>query len=218
MFNCSDTARFMFSDGRLLTVPENAIAFLPEGSNYTVLDTENSGNSYAINFTLVQKMDLEPFFIQTKDSKAFLDIFKKAEKAWTAKKSGYVLKCKSLLYQILYMLQKENMVNYTDSSKRDLIRPAVTYMHEHYTSEPLKVTRLAEMCGISPEYFRNIFQNVYGSSPIKYINRLKMEHARELLSSGMYSVTEAAALSGYSDLSHFCREFKKIYGIKPTEY
>ncbi len=218
MFNCSNSARFAFSDGKMLNVPENAIAFLPEGSSYTVLDTENSGNTYAINFTLMQNLHFEPFFIQTKDSKAFLDLFKKTEKEWTTKNSGYILKCKSLLYSILYKMQKEYQANYADSGKHELIRPAIAYLHEHYTTEALKVAQLAEMCGISPEYFRNIFQNFYGSSPIKYINRLKMEHARELLSSGLYTVTEAATLSGYNDLSHFSREFKKTYGVKPTEY
>jgi AraC-like DNA-binding protein len=116
------------------------------------------------------------------------------------------------------MMQKENLVNYADSGKRELIQPAVSYIHERYTTETLKVTQLAAMCGISPEYFRSIFQSFYGVPPVKYINRLKMEHASELLSSGMYSVTEAATLSGYNDLSHFSREFKKTYGIKPTDF
>lgn len=218
MFNCNDPVLFIFSDGKRMTVPTNAIILLPQGSDYTVNDAEHSGNSYAINFTLMQETHFDPFFVQTKDSKAFLDLFKKMEKAWTAKKPGYILKCKSLLYSILYMMQKENFANYANSDKRKLIQPAVSYMHEHYTAEPLKVVQLAAMCGITPEYFRSIFQSFYGVSPIKYINRLKMEHASELLSSGMYSVTEAATLSGYNDLSHFSREFKKIYGVKPTEY
>jgi AraC-like DNA-binding protein len=115
-------------------------------------------------------------------------------------------------------MQKEYQTGYADSSKFELIQPAITYLHDHYTTEPLKITRLAEMCHISPEYFRSIFQRIYGSSPIKYINRLKIQHASELLTSGMYTVTEAATLSGYNDLSHFSREFKKVYGVTPTEY
>lgn len=218
MFNCNDPVTFIFSNGKRLIAPTNSIVFLPKGSVYTVVDPEKSGNSYAINFTLIHEEQFDPFFIQARDSKAFLDLFKKAEKSWTSKKPGYILKCKSLLYSILYLMQKENNVTYTSSDKRELIQPAVAYMHEHYTSEPLRIVQLADMCGISPEYFRSIFQSFYGVSPIKYINRLKMQHASELLSSGMYSVTEAATLSGYNDLSHFSREFKKTFGVKPTEY
>ena len=218
VFNCNPCTHFVFENGKRLDVPENAIAFLPKGSNYTVLDAENSGNSYAINFTLAHDIDTKPFVLTIKDTKAVLELFKKAEKAWSAKHSGYTLKCKSILYAILYEMQREYTMSYTNSSKTELIQPAIAYLHEHYTTESIKISQLAEMCHISPEYFRSIFQRIYGSSPIKYINRLKIQHAAELLTSGMYTVTEAATLSGYNDLSHFSREFKKIYGVKPTEY
>lgn len=74
------------------------------------------------------------------------------------------------------------------------------------------------MCGITPEYFRKIFKAYYGVSPLKYINALKITHAKELLDSGMYSVTEAALRSGYTDLSYFSREFKKETGNSPKYY
>ena len=74
------------------------------------------------------------------------------------------------------------------------------------------------MCGITPEYFRKLFCGFYGVSPIKYINALKLSRAEELLASQMYSVTEAAEMSGYTDMSHFSREFKKHTGMSPTEF
>jgi AraC-like DNA-binding protein len=74
------------------------------------------------------------------------------------------------------------------------------------------------MCGITPEYFRKIFKSFYGSSPLIYINNLKITRAKELFESGMYSVSEVAAHSGYSDISYFSREFKSATGLSPTEY
>ena len=74
------------------------------------------------------------------------------------------------------------------------------------------------MCGITPEYFRKLFKSFYGISPLKYINNLKITHAKELLASGMYSVTEAALQSGYIDMSYFSREFKKASGNSPKYY
>ncbi|MBQ9915438.1 MAG: helix-turn-helix transcriptional regulator, partial [Clostridia bacterium] len=77
---------------------------------------------------------------------------------------------------------------------------------------------LAALCHITPEYFRKIFKSIYGTSPLSYINNLKITRAKELLSSRMYSVCEAATEAGYRDMSHFCREFKKATGQSPGEY
>ena len=79
-------------------------------------------------------------------------------------------------------------------------------------------SRLSRMCGITPEYFRRIFAGVYGISPKRYIENLKLTRAKELLQSGMYSVTEAATLSGYTDMSHFSRCFKKYTGVAPKNF
>jgi AraC-like DNA-binding protein len=74
------------------------------------------------------------------------------------------------------------------------------------------------MCGISEDYFRKIFKNTFEISPRKYINDMKISYAKELITSGMYTVTEAAELSGYTDMSYFSREFKKAFGICPADY
>lgn len=66
------------------------------------------------------------------------------------------------------------------------------------------------MCKITPEYFRKIFVQIYGTSPVKYISNLKLNRAKELLSSGIYTITDAAYNSGFNDSSYFSREFKKI--------
>ncbi len=73
------------------------------------------------------------------------------------------------------------------------------------------------MCNITPEYFRKIFSSVYGSSPAKYIINLKLERSRELLSSGLYTVTEAMLLSGYTDAAYFSHQFKNKYGYSPQK-
>ena len=112
-------------------------------------------------------------------------------------------------------MQQEYFLNYVSKSKKDIIMPALKHIHENYTSEPLRIAALSQLCSITPEYFRSIFKSIYGISPKSYINNLKISRAKELLSSGMYSVTESAILSGYTDMSHFSREFKKATGVSP---
>jgi AraC-like DNA-binding protein len=47
---------------------------------------------------------------------------------------------------------------------------------------------------------------------------MKLGRAKDLLDSGIYSASEAALLSGYTDLSHFSREFKCHMGMAPRDY
>ena len=65
------------------------------------------------------------------------------------------------------------------------------------------------MCRISEDYFRKICKTTLRISPRKYINELKISYSEELIKSGIYTVTEAAELSDYTDMSYLSREFKK---------
>ena len=144
--------------------------------------------------------------------------FEAAERSFRNKKPGYRMRTREKLYRILAQLQREYADEYTESSKMEIIAPGVTYIHEHYTEGDISIAALSEMCSITPEYFRRIFGNIYGTSPLKYINDLKISHAKELLGSGEYSVGDAATLSGFSDLSYFSREFKRATGISPRQF
>ena len=77
---------------------------------------------------------------------------------------------------------------------------------------------LASLCNMSEVLFRRNFKNSTGLSPLKYINNLKISRAKELLSVGMCSVSEAATLSGFHNECYFSREFKKHTGMSPVEY
>jgi AraC-like DNA-binding protein len=160
----------------------------------------------------------QPFVFHTKDSSAFLEHFKTAEKKWKNKKTGFSLKCKSELYEILYKMQSEHRFDYRPKTKLEIIKPAVEYIHERYSIESIGIEKLSKLCNITPEYFRSIFKANFGTSPVKYINAIKIARAKELLDSNMYSVTEAATLSGFNDISHFSREFKRSCGQNPSQY
>ena len=99
-----------------------------------------------------------------------------------------------------------------------IIKPAINYIHANYYKENISIEHLASLCGVSSVHLRGIFKKRFAMSPIKYINDLKMTRAKELLNSQFYTVSEVCFLSGYNDESYFSREFKKTFGITPSEY
>ena len=208
---------YRFEGGPSLPVRTNDIIFMPKDSNYDVSSSE-PGACYAINFDITGPVSFAPFVFSPKNVNTILDHFKTAEKIWKKKNISFELKCKAELYNILYALQKDFFLSYVPTEKIKLIEPAVEYIHKNYTKEPLQVASLAEMCNITPEYFRAVFKSIYGTSPILYINNLKITYAKELLSSNLYPVTEVAFASGFNDTSHFSREFKKVTGYAPSQF
>ena len=53
---------------------------------------------------------------------------------------------------------------------------------------------------------------------MEYLTKIRMEKAKELLTTTEYSMKEICAMVGYADPNYFSRSFKKNVGVTPTEY
>ena len=76
----------------------------------------------------------------------------------------------------------------------------------------------AKMCNMSRFHFLRIFQSITGVSPIEYRNKIRLDHAKELLEDSDMSVTEIGNRVGYPCNTYFCDAFKKKTGISPSQY
>ena len=211
------TKTYIFSDGITIDVEQNMLVYLPKGSSYTV-HTKVTGDNYAINFDVTENANFAPFAFRVKNLSGYIRRFKDSEKLWRQKKTAYQFSCKALLYEILALLQSEYYAKYMQQDTVMLISPAVEYIHQHYPEDLIHISEMADLCGISEDYFRKLFKYIYGISPIKYINNLKISRAKELLSTNLYTIAQVSELSGFTDTSYFSREFKKATGVCPLKY
>ena len=97
------------------------------------------------------------------------------------------------------------------------IRAAVRHIARHY-AEPLTLAQLAETAGLSPSYFSALFVKVMGVSLREYINHVRVEEAKRLLTATDYPLSQIAVSVGFSDQSYFSKVFKQITGISPNRY
>ena len=77
---------------------------------------------------------------------------------------------------------------------------------------------MAESVNLSPPYFCYLFKSITGVPPARYLKSLRMQHAAMLLTTTFLSVKEIVRRVGCTDESHFVRDFKRIYGVTPSEY
>ena len=97
-----------------------------------------------------------------------------------------------------------------------LAREIRQYIGEHYTDPEISVSAIAAHFGISESYLTRQFKENYDSSVLEYIQRLRVEKAKELLRD--YSVKAVAQTVGCWDAQALIRIFKKYEGITPGKY
>ncbi len=94
---------------------------------------------------------------------------------------------------------------------------AFDYISSHYTGT-ITVNELANHLHLSPNYMCKLFKSITGHTPQKYIIIYKITLSRHLISCTNYSISQIAAMVGYSDAKHFSQIFKSITDYSPTEY
>ncbi len=92
------------------------------------------------------------------------------------------------------------------------------YIKNNINAEDLSQATMANMAGISKDYFCRMFRSVTGMNYSKWLNVIRIEKAIELLADKQKVLTEIAFLSGFHSISSFNRVFKDEKGISPTQY
>jgi AraC-like DNA-binding protein len=100
------------------------------------------------------------------------------------------------------------------SEKTDVMK-AVNYLKEHF-SENVNMKELAELVGMSVSSFYQHFKALTGITPLQYQKKLRLCEARRLLMAGS-DVTTAAYQVGYESLSQFSREYRRFFGVSPSQ-
>jgi two-component system response regulator YesN len=71
---------------------------------------------------------------------------------------------------------------------------------------------------LNPSYLSRLFKKETGQSLSDYIGQVRMEEARRLLSQTNMKIVQVAEESGYRNVSHFAKMFKRMTGVTPQEY
>ena len=92
------------------------------------------------------------------------------------------------------------------------------HIDTHFADPQLNVNSLGESVELSPSYVSKLFRNRYGVSPLEYLGRTRIAHAKTLLISTRMSVEEITVRSGFLSSSVFIRTFKREEGHTPGNY
>lgn len=105
---------------------------------------------------------------------------------------------------------------YADDDSHDIY--SITKYIDENMNKALKVSEIAEQCGMSYSYFAKRFQSVYGKSCKEYIEDMRIYKVEELLVYTDFDLSYISQLTGFSDCSHMIKSFKERKKMTPKKF
>ena len=94
----------------------------------------------------------------------------------------------------------------------------ISIMEDGYGDPHLKAGDLMRASGYAEDYLRGKFLKVTKTSPVKFLNHIRIKNAGDMLLSTELSVNEVAQKCGFLDMAYFSKIFKSHFGISPRKY
>lgn len=123
--------------------------------------------------------------------------------------------------KISYMNYLKYILDSMEESKRKelngLISKVIKYINSNYHKN-ISLDDVAKEVNLSYHYFSKFFKESMGKSFVDYLTELRVEKSKEFLKYAGMSIKEICYRIGYSDPNYYCKIFKKVTGMTPTEY
>ena len=144
-------------------------------------------------------------------------LFEKADDLFTRRPAAYRIGLRSILEEIIRNLVLDENQSPARSKANNKLWKATSYIAENY----MKTICLEDLCRIthySASQLRNIFNKEIGVSPMRYLQRVRLDHACTLLRETDLTIQCVAERTGFDTSAYFCRTFLKNMDRTPTEY
>lgn len=192
-------------------VTSEDLIYIPANCEY-LRQSHGDEEIIAIHFNILNKNIFSPLCVKI-DTRKCDEAFKEIYKIWENKEKGYKYKCTSILYDFLSSIIVPN----SPTQNYSKIARSIQYM-ENNLDKKIYVSELAKMCGLCESQYRKLFQHEFGSSPIKYLNKLRINLALIKIGANNYTMAQISEMCGFAEQKYFNKIFKEETGISPTEY
>lgn len=213
-----------FNTGDTLNAQQGSIIYLAQNSDYILTFYSCNGETaktQLIEFELFDNTSTfsvaeKPILICDKNNNFYSDVFYEAINIYEKPVFSYG-KFKAQIFSLITDIAERKRHEINNSKEYLTIAPAIDFLEKNIFSD-FNISDLAKMCFISEPYFRKIFKSYYFTSPYEYCLNIKINRAKKLLKTRLYTISEVAGKVGYNDAGYFSKVFKKNTGFSPIEY
>ena len=142
-----------------------------------------------------------------------ISLYQQFDRVWLSR--GELFRIKTKAYLNLILCRANELKN--NSKLTDMrVERCKEYILTNYCKN-IGVRDLAEMVGLNEVYFGALFKKTTGQSINQYINSIRINKAKDLLTDGN-SVTDTSRICGFDSVFYFSNVFKRITGKSPMQY
>ncbi len=124
---------------------------------------------------------------------------------------------REIYYRLLQSEQGGNLRQLVQNgSNGHRIASLIRFLNQNY-EQPLSIEEIASHAGMSHSSLHQKFRDVTEISPLQYLKRIRLHHARVAMVEKGLSAREAGYQVGYANPSQFSREFKRMFGVPPGQ-
>lgn len=85
-------------------------------------------------------------------------------------------------------------------------------------NKPISLSEISTLAGMSHTKLNRCFKTLYGTTVFHFLRKQRLEYSRYLLNEGKLNITEIVYEAGWSNPSHFTKQFSKHFGTTPKSY
>ncbi|WP_019119596.1 AraC family transcriptional regulator [Brevibacillus massiliensis] len=122
----------------------------------------------------------------------------------------------SLMNVLILLERSRTTVSYTDANTLRAERMR-SYLETHYFSD-ITTKDLAALFEISVRYVNDIFKERFNTTPMQYLNNVRIDRAKDLLVETDKDIATICFEVGFENISTFYRSFKNVMGISPNKF
>ena len=221
IYLCKGTGRFLLDNQWLSLSAGNIVLYRPGQPQFYSYYASEKAEVYWIHFTgtdcgnLMQKYEICDSYIG--ENSSLVNLFKDVITELQLKKKYYEDVVVNNFVKMLILICRSRRQRLMPSENNYTIDRLILQLNQSYM-EKWTVSSMADYCRLSSGYFSDSFKNYTGKSPIHFLNDIRIEKAKDLLSANTLTISAVAALVGFSDPLYFSRVFKKSSGIAPQNF
>lgn len=207
---------YRLSKGSIFFIPPNTDAvYFPDREDPWVYEWVGFGGDKSNDFIedLELSMDNPIIVDKNKQYKPFFDHIVSRYNEF-----GYSdISSLGALYQLLGTMLFDRQGRQVMPKSSLTVQLAKDFIRNNYQFN-ITIDDIAKNANVTPNYLSAIFQKEEEMTTKKYLTKVRMNNAMNLLTSGKLKIKEVATLVGYPNQLHFSSEFKKYYGESPIHY